>query len=219
MLNLRSSGGERSLGRLRPGRLLGPAAGVMRCLMTAVAVAGVVAFAGFLVAPKLLGLETRTVVTGSMEPTIPVGSVLFVAPQGVEDIRVGDVAVFRVPDRTEDVVHRIVGVEATRDGITYRTRGDANRQDDPWLLPSADVVGVVRGHLPVIGHAVPVVTSRLGVVLLLAVPAMAIILMELPVWYRFVRYGAVAFEVERHAGGEVWSGRRPPDRSGQGAGL
>lgn len=46
-------------------------------------------------APKLMGYEIYDVVSGSMEPEIPVGSVIYVKGAAPEDIQEGDVIAFR----------------------------------------------------------------------------------------------------------------------------
>lgn len=58
-----------------------------------------------LTVPRFLGYEIYEVVSGSMEPEIPVGSVLYVAPSAPEEIEAGDVIAYRKGDSV--VTHRV----------------------------------------------------------------------------------------------------------------
>ena len=47
--------------------------------------------AGILIIPKVMGYEEMAVLTGSMEPNYPVGSLIFVKEVDPENLKVGDV--------------------------------------------------------------------------------------------------------------------------------
>lgn len=57
------------------------------------------------VAPRFMGLQSYAIVSGSMEPSFPVGSLVYAEPIEPEALAVGDVAVFWRND--EVVIHRI----------------------------------------------------------------------------------------------------------------
>lgn len=92
----------------------------------------------------LHGMHFLRVLSPSMAPQMPVGSVAVTSRVPIEELRVGQVAVFRTP--TEDVpyIHRIVSMQHTSAGLLIRTKGDANATEDPWTLnisePDADVL-------------------------------------------------------------------------------
>jgi len=74
-----------------------------------------------------------TVLSGSMRPTLPVGSIVVVTPQPLDDIRVGDIITFQEPgDRLVLETHRVVRI--LRDGPVpvVVTKGDDNARPDPW---------------------------------------------------------------------------------------
>ena len=81
--------------------------------------------------PSFFGLQ-RYVITGtSMTGTIGFGSIAFEEVVPVGDLRVGDVITYAPPPTAgidHMVTHRIVAVH----GTTYRTKGDAVPQADPW---------------------------------------------------------------------------------------
>lgn len=140
--------------------------------------------------PMAIGGEWRTVQTGSMEPLVSAGDVVLVVPD--DAIGVGDVVAFTDPLRPDrDVLHRVTEVDAQ--GMLV-TKGDSNDVVDPWLVDPATVIGTQTMSVPAVGFVVTVVSSEVGIFLFLFLPALVLLLSEGRVWYRFVRYGAQAFE-------------------------
>jgi len=79
-------------------------------------------------------------VGGSMQPTFHEGDELLVIPLGQALLRRGDVIAFTLPGEERTIVHR---VDAGGDG-GIRTRGDASRSSDDWILQPADIRGRVE---------------------------------------------------------------------------
>ena len=100
-------------------------------LVTAVLLGSV----GIAVTQRTGAAQLLTVVSGSMEPTLPLGSLVVVVPRAADAVRVGDVITFSPPgDNTRTVTHRIVDVQGRGDELVVHTRGDANPVADPWTL-------------------------------------------------------------------------------------
>lgn len=154
----------------------------------------VVLLVGLVAVPAVLGLETRTVISGSMEPAIPTGSVALIRPAEATPPAVGDVVLFASAGQQHDVLHRAVGTRELEGVEHYVTRGDANARDDPWLVAPDEVIGTVVAHVPHLGHLAALQGSRRLLALVLAAAALVIVAMEIPFWYRFIRYGRAAFE-------------------------
>jgi len=97
--------------------------------------------------------RTHMVVTSSMAPAIPAGSLALVTPAEPDAIRPGDVLAFQHPVDPDGplVAHRVTVVVRTTDAVGFATRGDANERSDSWLVGSGDVEGRVEAHLPVAG--------------------------------------------------------------------
>jgi signal peptidase len=94
--------------------------------------------------------------TGSMSPNYPVGSVLVVREQPVERLRTGQVITYQIPvDDHRVVSHRVLDVKRGDDGAyIVKTKGDANNGPDPWVARIDDEkVWTVRGVVPYAGHA------------------------------------------------------------------
>lgn len=126
-------------------RVLGWAAGTALVLVVALALA-------VAIVPALAGATPLTVLSGSMEPALPVGSTVIVRAKPAAEIAVGDVITFTDRDtgsaETRIVTHRVVAVQP---GPVFVTRGDANNADDPGVVEAADVRGAQWYHVPYVG--------------------------------------------------------------------
>ena len=117
-----------------------------------------------LLAPHF-GWRADTVLSGSMEPALPVGCVQVAKPVKPEDIKVGDIITFRSPTNGKLMSHRVVAVEEDQ-SYQFRTKGDANEDVDPYLIPSQSVVGRVCFKVAHIGYVVEYLKSPIGFILL-----------------------------------------------------
>jgi len=118
------------------------------------AAAVIVGFALLTIVPRAGLYNTFVVLTPSMEPGIPVGSVVVVVPAKPQTIQVGDVVTTAEPVPPHlSVTHRVSSIEQGDGGLLFRTKGDANSLPDPWALHSSDLAGKVVAVLPVVGYA------------------------------------------------------------------
>jgi len=90
--------------------------------------------------------------SASMSPTLNVGDLIVIAKNS--DVRIGDVIVFYPPGRQSPVVHRVVEVIRVNGGRAFRTKGDANRDVDPWLIHEDRVLGEVVFKVPLMGYPI-----------------------------------------------------------------
>lgn len=102
-----------------------------------------------LVPTGILGLRPMLVTSGSMSPLIRTGDVVLVGDHDAADLAPGTVVTFHDASRDGRLVtHRI---DAVGDDGTYTTRGDANAAPDARPVRPADIVGVGRLLVPMIG--------------------------------------------------------------------
>lgn len=106
-----------------------------------------------IVVPKATGSMPLTVLTQSMEPTLPPGTLLVVRPTPIDDIRVGDVVTYQIVSGQPAVVsHRVVSVSSSSDGErTFELKGDNNAEADPAPVTAVQIRGVVWYSVPEIG--------------------------------------------------------------------
>ena len=109
----------------------------------------VLVIAAVLYIPRLMGLKTYKVLSGSMEPKYHVGSVVYVEKSSIDDIEVGDVITFYINDNTV-VTHRVI--DKDNDTESFHTKGDANETEDGGSVAYDKVVGKVVLNVPYLGY-------------------------------------------------------------------
>jgi len=118
-----------------------------------------------------------TVQSGSMEPTIHTGSMIFVKPEA--DYNVGDIVTRRTDDPKVTITHRIVSKEEIQGQIAFETKGDANNAADGEKFTKEGIVGKEIFKLPYIGYPVGYAKTVPGLILLIVVPSVIIIYDEM----------------------------------------
>lgn len=127
--------------------------GTARAVLDVTATLGVVC-ALAAVALLLVGWRPVVLVSGSMSPTMPTGSLVLTRPVPAAEVRVGDVVTVPVPGTDARVTHRVTGLTA-EDGATWATlRGDANETDDAAAYPLVGTVLRATAAVPGLGRAV-----------------------------------------------------------------
>jgi signal peptidase I len=137
-------------------------------------------------AVPLLGTLTgrwrlQPILSGSMAPQVPTGSLVLATPEAASAVHVGDIVVFRAPIAGHRLTaHRVIAVlsHGRRPGI--RTKGDANAAADPWQARiEGGRIWIVRRDVPLLGY-VTIFTQRswLFLVLVLGVGAVVIPLLR-----------------------------------------
>lgn len=118
-----------------------------------------------------LGHPVFVVAGPSMAPAIGVGSAVILDPVSASDLRTGDVVSLRSGPQQAVFTHRIVRILDHQGAPWIETKGDANPAADPSITPVADVIGRVSIVLPVAGYALALLSSPIGVILILSVGA------------------------------------------------
>ena len=108
--------------------------------------------------PEIFNYKMYYVNSGSMSPTINIGSLILVEKKENTSIDIQDVVTFRTSNKTV-VTHRLVGVA---DNGNYLTRGDANTSNDPMTLNKDSIIGKVVCSLPYVGFLMSVLKTPLG---------------------------------------------------------
>ncbi|RNL79191.1 signal peptidase I [Nocardioides marmorisolisilvae] len=103
----------------------------------------VVVLALAVVVPKLMGATSYTILTGSMRPKMPPGTLVVVKPVEPDQVRVGDVLTYQIESGKKAVAtHRVERVEVTFSGTySFIMKGDANQVADPSPVRPEQVRG------------------------------------------------------------------------------
>ncbi len=110
----------------------------------------------------VFGLKPQIVVSGSMEPTIPTGSLLMAQEVSAAEIEVGDIVTVQRPGDAGLVTHRVTSIEQQYKNWEITMRGDANAADDPQPY-SVRVVGKVVATIPGAGYLAGVFRTPFGI--------------------------------------------------------
>lgn len=124
-----------------------------------------------IVIPRVTGSTPYTVLTGSMEPTFPPGTLIVVKPQDAATLGVGDAITFQWESGKPDVVtHRITAVQYTAGGERrFTTQGDANSSPDARPVVPEQIHGKVWYAVPYVGYVNNYVTGKQRSTLLMMV--------------------------------------------------
>ncbi len=126
--------------------------------------------------PRFGGWRFDAVLSGSMEPALPMGGVVFIKPVEPADIGPGDIIAYRSGEPL--ITHRVVDV-IDESELSFITKGDANQSPDLSPVPAASVVGKVIFDVPYLGYLAAFVKTPLGFLLAIFLPGLAIIGLEL----------------------------------------
>lgn len=121
-----------------------------------------------------------TIVSPSMVPAINVLDVVVtMRVNSPEDLEKGDIITFNSTDYRYSgvlVTHRIVDIEKTTSGVyLYTTKGDNNNTQDSSRISFDEIYGRVIFKIPKIGYIQYYLSSILGWVAIIIVPAVMII--------------------------------------------
>lgn len=135
--------------------------------------------------PDSVGYHVRVVQTGSMEPTIPVGAVVVVRPAA--HYGVDDVITFQRLGEEEATTHRIVKDEVIEGSIKYTVQGDANNAPDTAPVAVNEIRGKVLFSVPYLGFVLDFIQQPIGFILIIGIPAVAIVAEEVLKIMRTIR--------------------------------
>ena len=116
--------------------------------------------------PMPFGVGAAVVLSGSMEPELSTGDLIFIKERGTYEV--GDVIVYQ--DGNDAITHRII--EKTENSVT--TQGDANTKKDKPIHPKR-IKGEVVFAIPYVGFLVYAIKTPVGTLLVLGA---AILLLE-----------------------------------------
>ena len=90
-----------------------------------------------IIAPKIAGATPLTVLTNSMEPGLPPGTLLVVKPIDPDDVRIGDVITYQIRSGDPAVItHRVIAIDSDSLGeSSFILQGDNNGSADDPVRP------------------------------------------------------------------------------------
>lgn len=179
-------------------------------VISMILVIAMVLLAIMLVGVRLVGLTPYSVLSGSMEPTYHVGSLIYVKDIDPADIEIGDPITFVVNEDLLLATHRVVNIEvlttkeeevlddngqpvldADGNPVTeevaldeptyyYQTKGDANEDVDGTPVHYKNVVGTPIFSIPYLGYLSSWLQTREGTIMGISIALVLLILTFLP---------------------------------------
>lgn len=114
--------------------------------------------------PTLFGYKPVVVLSGSMEPTYKVGSIIYYKKIDKSLLKIGDVITFSSNDTL--VSHRISSVE----NDLFATKGDANNVVDVNKVSYQNIYGKVGDiSIPYMGYYIKTINDNLYIVMIVSV--------------------------------------------------
>jgi signal peptidase len=125
-----------------------------------------------------LGWQALDVPTGSMQPAISPGSMVFVHRVPAPSLKVGDVITYANPLHPQQTIsHRIIKKSSSGGVPIFVTKGDANPSAD-IPISSGSIKGKVVWHVPHLGAAVMWSRTPIGMLPFIYIPALLIMIEE-----------------------------------------
>lgn len=125
---------------------------------------------------NILGsLKSFVIVSGSMEPSLPTGSIIYTLKKDFYSTK--DIIAFSDKGRT--ITHRVKEVKGVGTQLYYTTKGDANSTEDSDMVAGSNVVGKTVLFVPYVGKIVMAFKTPIGFGVGIIIPSILFIFMEL----------------------------------------
>lgn len=147
--------------------------------------------------PTIGGYGILRTLAGSMEPAIPVHSLVVVQQTDPAELQVGDTITFEATEGALDGAlntHRIVQIDEGSAGPVFRTKGDANAVEDAQTVSADHVIGRVVFVSSGLGVIVSLLTNPLLFFPLIVVPLVVPLVLEIRKMVKSAREVAQAEE-------------------------
>lgn len=150
--------------------------------VTTVLVVLAVLLAVALVGVRVVGYTPYTILSGSMEPTYHVGSLIYVKQVDPADLKVGDPITFALDEDTI-ATHRIIEIvpdEEDPSVLRFATKGDANDVADGSLVHYKNIIGTPVFTVPYLGYVADYIQHPPGMYTAIAAGVILLLLVFVP---------------------------------------
>ncbi len=149
---------------------------------TTLLVIALVIIAILLVGVRVAGLRVYSVLSGSMEPSYHVGSIIYVKEVDPFTLKKDDVITFMLNENTV-ATHRIYEVVPDKEDKTvvrFATKGDANSTPDGGLVHYKNVIGTPVFTIPYLGYLASFIQNPPGTYYAIAIAIVIVLLAFVP---------------------------------------
>lgn len=134
---------------------------------------------GFSLLPIKNNFKVMSVMSGSMEPTLPVGSLIVVKPSS--EYKVGEIITFlplNAKTKKENVTHRISMIDESSGNEFFQTKGDANKDPDEENITQDRIIGKFEFKILYLGYILSYVKTLPGLLIIIFIPSIIIVYEE-----------------------------------------
>lgn len=137
--------------------------------------------AGFSYLPLLSQTKIFAVMSGSMEPALPLGSLVIVMP--ADNYLTGDIISFSPDNNPRHIITHRIAAKLYPEGIyrppVYLTAGDANQKFDQGQIKDGQIIGKLLIFFPYLGYLADFLKKPIGFILFVIIPATIIVWEEI----------------------------------------
>ncbi len=120
--------------------------------------------------------QVYSIRSGSMEPVIPTGSLVFIHPSPSKIYAIGDIVTYDY--YPYPITHRIIATKSTNETPQYLTQGDANATPDQNWITATDILGKLSVTIPWGGYFLAWLKTKTGFTIVILAPATLVIMQE-----------------------------------------
>jgi len=147
-------------------------------IVSGILVGIVVLLAVVIAGPRLIGFQPYAVLSGSMEPTYHVGSLIYVQPCDASQVQVGDPITFVLNEDLVVATHRVVRIDEANQ--RFYTKGDANDAEDGSPVHFNNLIGKPVFTLPYLGYVSNFLETTKGRIIGITIVVALLLLAFLP---------------------------------------
>lgn len=129
---------------------------------------------GFVSFNFISGAKGYAVITDSMVPVLNRGDAVFVKETDFETLNEGDIVTVSFQDGSGFFTHRIISIDY--EAGMFKTKGDANENEDPQASMAEQIVGKVWYSVPILGY-ISIFISSLNLIKISVILAIVVIVL------------------------------------------
>lgn len=122
--------------------------------------------------PRIFGIEIYGILTGSMDPACPTGSLVYVKSVNPESLQEKDIVTFQKGNLV--ITHRVVKNDVQKEELI--TKGDANNANDIQPVAYKQIKGKVALTVPLPGYLALRLNSAAGISVCVIILALGLML-------------------------------------------
>ena len=122
--------------------------------------------------PRIFGIEIYGILTGSMDPACPTGTLVYVKSVNPESLQEKDIVTFQKGNLV--ITHRVVKNDVQKEELI--TKGDANNANDIQPVAYKQIKGKVALTVPLLGYLALRLNSAAGISVCVIILALGLML-------------------------------------------